>query len=400
MRPDGAVLAMVGGRDYRKSQFNRAVDANRQPGSAFKLFVYLAALRKGYTPQDTIDAGPVDINGWEPENFDNEHYGRITLADAFAQSVNTAAVRLAMDVGMDNVIAAARDLGMTEPLADVPSLALGSVGVSLLDLTGAFASVRADRMRVQPWGIAAVGAENGSRMLATLPPLGSAQTLGPLSEAAGRALAGRGRTRHRTGGGIDGFAAGKTGTSQDYRDAWFIGFNESLVVGVWVGNDDDSPMRRRHRRRLAGVDLEAVHDRGDAAARTGGASRSPRRQKPKRCSPMMLRRSEGLPSPAPATIRPVRGPTIRSARPTAPTNPIAAGRAKSAKRAISDRTRRNRLPEQRPTSEPPRVATPICALGATRPFVLRTAPTSRSAAGRANSARNRSHECASASTGA
>ena len=243
MGPDGAVLAMVGGRDYRTSQFNRAVGANRQPGSVFKLFVYLAALRKGYTAQDTIDAGPVDITGWKPENFDGERYGRITLADAFALSVNTAAVRLAMDVGLDSVIAAARDLGVTEPLPPVPSLALGSVGVSLLDLTGAFASVRTGRMQVRPWGVAAVGAENGSRMLATVPPLGSNQNLGPYHKPLVELL--QGVVKHGTGraAALDGSAAGKTGTSQDYRDAWFIGFNDALIVGVWVGNDDNSPMK-------------------------------------------------------------------------------------------------------------------------------------------------------------
>jgi membrane peptidoglycan carboxypeptidase len=242
MRPDGAVLAMVGGRDYRSSQFNRAVDVNRQPGSAFKLFVYLAALRHGYTPQDTVDAGPVDIKGWKPANFDNEHYGRITLAEAFAQSVNTAAVRLAMAVGLDNVIAAARDLGITEPLPHVPSLALGSVGVSLLDMTGAFAAVQADHVHVRPWGVAAVGGEDGARMLATLPAPGSARTLGPDQKPLIELL--QGVVEHGTGkaAALDGFAAGKTGTSQDYRDAWFIGFDNRLVVGVWVGNDDDAPM--------------------------------------------------------------------------------------------------------------------------------------------------------------
>ncbi len=178
MRADGAVLAMVGGRDYAKSQFNRAADTNRQPGSAFKLFVYLAALRKGYTPSDLIDAGPVDINGWKPGNFDDEHYGRITLAQAFAQSVNTAAVRLAMDVRLDNVVAAARDLGVTEPLPQVPSLALGSVGVSLVDMTGAFACVSDDHTQVRPWGVAAIGRENGSRMLSTAPAV-TAQRLDP-----------------------------------------------------------------------------------------------------------------------------------------------------------------------------------------------------------------------------
>ena len=243
MRADGAVLAMVGGRDYRKSQFNRAVDANRQPGSLFKLFVYLAALRKGYTPEDMIDAGPIDINGWQPANFDDEHYGRIALSEGFAQSVNTAAVRLEMDVGVKNVVAAARDLGITEPLLDVPSLALGSVGVSLVDLTGAFASVQDDRLGVQPWGVAAIGAANDTRMLATA-PAAAERTLDPYQKPLVELL--RGVVEHGTGkaAAINGFAAGKTGTSQDYRDAWFIGFNDALVVGVWVGNDNDAPMNR------------------------------------------------------------------------------------------------------------------------------------------------------------
>jgi penicillin-binding protein 1A len=244
MRPDGAVLAMVGGRDYGASQFNRAVDANRQPGSAFKLFVYMAALRKGYTPQDTIDAGPVDIKGWEPENYGNEHYGRITLAEAFAKSVNTAAVRLAMDVGLDQVIAAARDLGIDAPLSPYPSLALGAAEVSLLDLTRAFASVRANRMRVQPWGVAAIGAADGTSLRAAGAPLASGRTLDPYRNSLVSLL--RGVIEHGTGraAALNGFAAGKTGTSQNYRNAWFIGFNDALVVGVWVGNDDNSPMKR------------------------------------------------------------------------------------------------------------------------------------------------------------
>jgi penicillin-binding protein 1A len=142
------------------------------------------------------------------------------------------------------VIAAARDLGVTEPLPHVPSLALGSVGVSLLELTGAFASVRADRMHERPWGVAAVGTENGSRMLAMLPPIRSAQNLDPYQKPLVELL--QGVIEYGTGraAALDGFAAGKTGTSQDYRDAWFIGFNDALVVGVWVGNDDDTPMRR------------------------------------------------------------------------------------------------------------------------------------------------------------
>jgi penicillin-binding protein 1A len=242
MRPDGAVLAMVGGRDYRTSQFNRAVEANRQPGSAFKLFVYLAALRNGYTLDDTIDGGPVDINAWQPENFGNEHYGRVTLADAFAYSVNTAAVRLAVSVGLDQVIAAARDLGIDAPLLPLPSLALGAVGVSLLDLTGAFGSVMADRMHLQPWGVVGFRAGKDSPLRALGQPVAPAQRLEPYRQPLVELL--RGVVDYGTGrsAALSGFAAGKTGTSQNYRDAWFIGFNDALVVGVWLGNDDNTPM--------------------------------------------------------------------------------------------------------------------------------------------------------------
>jgi penicillin-binding protein 1A len=244
LRGDGAVLAMVGGRDYRNSQFNRAVEANRHPGSAFKLFTYLAALRKGLGPNDTIDAGPVEINGWEPENFGGREYGRVALADAFARSINTAAVRLAMDVGLDEVIRAARDLGIDAQLPKVPSLALGAVEVSLLDLTGAFASVRAGRTRVEPWGIAAFAPEGQARLQTMGPPMvGAQQSLGRYQQPMIDLL--RGVVERGTGkaAALNGFAAGKTGTSQNHRDAWFIGFNESLIVGVWVGNDDGTSMK-------------------------------------------------------------------------------------------------------------------------------------------------------------
>jgi penicillin-binding protein 1A len=245
LRPDGAVLAMVGGRDYRDSQFNRAVEANRHPGSAFKLFVYLAALRKGLGPNDTIDAGPVEINGWEPENFGGREYGRVTLADAFARSINTAAVRLAMDVGLDEVIRAARDLGIDARLPKNPSMALGAVEVSLLDLTGAFASVRAGRTRVEPWGIAAFGAEGQARLQTMGPPMvGAQQSLGRYQQPMIDLLRGVVERGSGRAAALNGFAAGKTGTSQNHRDAWFIGFNESLIVGVWVGNDDSTSMNR------------------------------------------------------------------------------------------------------------------------------------------------------------
>lgn len=241
LRPDGAVIAMVGGRDYSESQFNRAVDAQRQPGSTFKLFVYYAALRKGYSPDQIIDASPVEVGRWEPENYGGQEYGRMSMTQAFASSVNSAAVRLAMTVGLDNVVAAARDLGLDAPLTKVPSMALGTNEVNLLDLTGAFASVRAGR-KLEPWGIAAFGAE-GSAMRS----LGAPSGVGP-------ELSGQPEIKHLlqavveqgTGRGAlvgNDVTAGKTGTSQDHRDAWFVGFNNDLIVGVWVGNDDRTPMK-------------------------------------------------------------------------------------------------------------------------------------------------------------
>ena len=241
MRPDGAVLAMVGGRDYHDSQFNRAVDAQRQPGSAFKLFVYYAALKAGYSPDDSIDASPIEVGRWRPENYGGQHYGHMRLSQAFAHSVNTAAVRLGMEVGLDRVAAAARELGLHAPLAQVPSMALGTNEVTLLDLTGAFASVRAGQQRVEPWGIAAFGAEGtGLRALGT-----SAEPKRALSHQQDLTRLLREVVESGTGraAALDSTAMGKTGTSQDYRDAWFVGSNRSLVVGVWVGNDDRTPMK-------------------------------------------------------------------------------------------------------------------------------------------------------------
>jgi len=244
MRPDGAVIAMVGGRDYQVSQFNRAVDAQRQPGSAFKLFVYFAALRKGFKLDDTIDAGPLDIKGWSPENYGDRHYGRVTLAEAFAKSINTAAARLAQQVGLDQVIAAARDLGITDALPAVPSLALGAAEVNLLELTAAYASVQAGKMPIRPWGIAGFGIEGQPRIQSMGPPIGGTQSMQPYQKPLIELM--QDVLRHGTGreAALDGFAAGKTGTSQNYRDAWFIGFNDTLIAGVWVGNDDRTPMNR------------------------------------------------------------------------------------------------------------------------------------------------------------
>jgi len=244
MRPDGAVLAMVGGRDYADSEFNRATQAKRQPGSSFKLFDYYAALRHGYTPDDTVLDEPIDIKGWEPEDYARSYHGRVTLAAAFAHSYNAAAVRLAQQVGISQVIAAAHDLGLHARLANNPSLALGTSEVTLLDLTGTYVAVRAGVAPVEPWGIASVSLPDEQRAIAIAHSHGPQHSLGQYQNQLIGLL--RGVVEHGTGraAALPGFAAGKTGTAQKYRDAWFVGFNDSLVVGVWVGNDDHSPMQR------------------------------------------------------------------------------------------------------------------------------------------------------------
>ena len=244
MTPQGAVVAMVGGRDYGKSSFNRAATAMRQPGSAFKLFVYYAALKAGLTPFDRVVDGPIKIDGWSPENYSGGYRGRVSLAEAFARSLNGATVALGMKVGIGNVVAAARELGIDAALTETPSLALGASEVNLMDLTGAYASVRAGAAPIEPWGIASFHADGQPRAFRVGPPKQPKTDIRPFQQdlvGLLRLVVKRGTGREADFGE---FAAGKTGTSQNYRDAWFIGFTEPLVVGVWVGNDDETPMRQ------------------------------------------------------------------------------------------------------------------------------------------------------------
>ena len=244
MRPDGAVVAMVGGLSYAASQYNRAVEARRQPGSAFKLFDYYAALRQGYKSDNEILDAPVDINGWRPGNYGRHNHGEVTLAEAFANSLNDATVRLSQQVGIGAVISAARDLGLHAPLANNPSLALGTAEVTLLDLTSAYAAVRAGKAPVTPRGISAIKTPNDRDFVSFDAASQSQHDLGPYQNELIDLL--RGVVEHGTGraAALSGFAAGKTGTTQDYKDAWFVGFDDSLVVGVWVGNDDHTPMKK------------------------------------------------------------------------------------------------------------------------------------------------------------
>ncbi|WP_284734472.1 transglycosylase domain-containing protein [Sphingosinicella terrae] len=236
MRLDGRVVAMVGGKDYRRSAFNRATQARRQPGSAFKLFVYLAAFRAGYTPETPVNDIPIRLGAWEPRNYGDQYRGRINVREAVAQSSNSVAVQVQERVGRDAVIRAARDLGVTSTLRPEPSLALGVNGVSLLELTGAYAAVAAGRYPIRPHGLpeqsrgwfGGSAADDLSRDRAF--PMLRDVFYAVVDRGTGRAAA------------LSIPAFGKTGTTSDYRDAWFIGFAGDLVVGVWIGNDDNRPL--------------------------------------------------------------------------------------------------------------------------------------------------------------
>jgi penicillin-binding protein 1A len=239
MRPTGEVVAMVGGRDYAKSTFNRATQARRQPGSTFKLFVYLAALRRGWSPEDRIANTPIEQGSYRPANYAGAYSPTLTLAEAFARSSNVAAVRLMGEVGSEAVIKAARDLGVTAPLPEGdPSLALGTSGMTLLELTAAYAGVAGERNPVTPTAIAAPEEDWFGWLLNRRHSLSGGEREAMAAMLRGAVERGTGRAAR-----LDVPAFGKTGTTQDHRDALFVGFAGDLVVGVWVGNDDNTPLK-------------------------------------------------------------------------------------------------------------------------------------------------------------
>jgi penicillin-binding protein 1A len=243
LAPDGAVKALVGGADYKESQFNRAVQAQRQPGSAFKLFVLLAALEDGYRITDRFLDAPIRIGKWRPHNYGDRYFGEVSIADAIAHSLNSVAVRLTERVGPRRVAAMAERLGIRGPIREDPSIALGTDEVSLLHLTGAFAVLANGGYAAEPYGILEIRDRDDHVVFRR----GRIQPARLLKEAVVRDAHAvlHGVTTRGTAKAADlpQPAYGKTGTSQDYRDAWFVGYNSRLVAGVWFGNDDRKPMR-------------------------------------------------------------------------------------------------------------------------------------------------------------
>jgi penicillin-binding protein 1A len=244
MTPDGAVRAMVGGRNYADSQYNRAVTAKRQPGSAFKPFVYLTAIEAGLTPETIRQDAPLDVKGWKPENYGHEYFGAVTLTQALAMSLNTVAVRLGLEVGPKNVVRTAHRLGISSKLDANATIALGTSEVSLTELVGAYAPFANGGQGVSPHVVTKIRTQG--KVLYARPADQLGQVVEPRHVAMMNTmmqetlLSGTARKAEIPGW----MAAGKTGTSQDFRDAWFIGYTANLVTGVWLGNDDNSPTRK------------------------------------------------------------------------------------------------------------------------------------------------------------
>src|ERR1700732_306972 len=245
MTPDGAVRAMIGGRNYAESQYNRAVTAKRPPGSAVKPFLDLTAIEAGLTPEPIRQDAPLDVKGWKPENYSHEYFGPVTLTQALAMSLNTVAVRLGLEVGPKNVVRTAHRLGIASKLETNASIALGTSEVSLTELVGAYAPFANGGQGVTPHVVTRIRTSEGKVLYARLPDqLG--QVIEPRHVAMMNTmmqetlLSGTARKAEIPGW----MAAGKTGTSQDFRDAWFIGYTANLVTGVWLGNDDNSPTRK------------------------------------------------------------------------------------------------------------------------------------------------------------
>jgi penicillin-binding protein 1A len=289
MSPDGAVRALVGGRDYNESQFNRVTQAQRQPGSAFKPFVYLAGLEAGLRPSDQFVDAPIRVGAWQPRDYTGHYQGEMTLAEGLAQSVNTIAVQVAQRAGIPNVVTVAHRLGIASDLEPEASLALGTNEVNLLELVSAYAPFANGGSGVWPHGIVEIRDGMG-KVVFRRTGSGLAQVVSP--ELAGTmnemltAVIGHGTG---TSAALPRPAAGKTGTTQEYRDAWFIGYTADLVAGVWLGNDDNAPMNR-----VAGGSLPAQTWRRFMLAATKTMPARPLASAPKVVAEAAARSGHGL----------------------------------------------------------------------------------------------------------
>jgi len=239
---DGAVRAMVGGRNFVTSNYNRATEAVRQPGSSFKLFVYLSALESGMKPTDTMVDQPVDINGWRPQNDNHTYSGPVSLREAFARSINTVSAEIGQQLGFATVADMAHRFGITTPISTYPSMVLGTSEVRLIEMTQAFAAIQNKGVAVTPYGISKVVTADGRVLYDHQPPeqrvLVAPWVAAEMTDLLQTAVLSGTGTAAQIGRPV----AGKTGTTQSNRDGWFIGFSSGLTTGVWMGRDDAKPI--------------------------------------------------------------------------------------------------------------------------------------------------------------
>lgn len=243
--PDGAVLAMVGGKSWGQNKFNHAVQAQRQPGSAFKPVVFLAGLEAGLKPESVFTDEPLTVDGWSPKNFKREYSGPVSMVDALTRSINTVTVQISERAGRENVKNTARRLGFTSDLVSTPALALGVSETNLLEITSMYGVFANGGFAIWPYAIDKIKDRDGT-IIYSRTGSGSGRVVAPEHVKQMRAMLERViADEYGTGkkARLGYLAAGKTGTSQDYRDAWFIGFTPNLVTGVWLGNDDSAPMQ-------------------------------------------------------------------------------------------------------------------------------------------------------------
>ncbi len=249
MNKKGAVLALVGGKDYQKSQFNRAIYAKRQAGSAFKIFVYLTALQQGFDPEDKMEDKKVSLGGWSPDNYDKKYYGEVSLKDAFAKSLNSISVQLTAKLNTKEIIKNALKMGVISNIDNNDAtVALGTTEVSLLELVNSYAAIASGGLAVLPYTVEKIEGASENKGEKILYERQDDEPYRIIEEDDADAMKEMLREVVETGTGkvanVAGNIYGKTGTSQDYRDAWFIGFNDDYIFGVWIGNDDNKPTNK------------------------------------------------------------------------------------------------------------------------------------------------------------